>query len=65
MRRVGLHVNENKKWGTYPRGENRTNLLLLANMEHRLENNGSNHLKNTKYILKTHKLVPLSTKKAK
>ena len=65
MRRVGVRVNENKKWGTYPRGENRTNLLLLANMEHRLENNGSNHLKNKKYIPKTHKLVRLLTKKEK
>ena len=36
MRRVGLHINENKKWETYPRGENRIKLLLLAEMDHKL-----------------------------
>jgi len=36
MRRVGVRVNENKKWETYPRGENRINLLLLEKMDNKL-----------------------------
>ena len=36
MRRVGERVNENKKWGRYPIGEHRINLLLLAKMDNKL-----------------------------
>ena len=36
MRRVGVRVNENKKWATYPRRENQINQLLLAKMENKL-----------------------------
>ena len=36
MSRAGVRVNENKEWATYPRGENRINLLLLEKMDNKL-----------------------------